>query len=117
MKLFLIEKILNNVNLKPNINFKRSFMEFIKSEAGSLESSDCLVSVEPSENFILEIVSTVDKQFHELIINDIKSTIEKFKNQHGISELPLKVKIEDRGALSFALKARVMTALSRSIKR
>jgi citrate lyase subunit gamma (acyl carrier protein) len=92
-------------------------MEFIKSESGSLESSDCLVSIEPSNDFSLEIVSTVDKQFHEIIIKDIESTIEKFKNQYGISELPLKVKVEDRGALSFALKARLMTALSRSLKR
>lgn len=92
-------------------------MEFIKSEAGSLESSDCYVTIEPSDIFTLEISSTVDKQFHNLINKDIEQTIEKFKKSNNISQLPIKIKIDDRGALSFALKARILTALNRSLKK
>ncbi|GEM_PF-612998 len=91
-------------------------MEFIKSEAGSLESSDCLVSIEPSNIFSLELISTVDKQFHNIIKEDIEKTVDKFKQIHNISDLPIKIMVDDRGALSFALKARVMTALTRSLK-
>lgn len=91
-------------------------MEYVKSEAGTLESSDCLVTVEPFEKFYIELTSTVDKQFHDLIIKDIESIVEKFKKDNNLSNLPIKIKIEDRGALSFALKARVLTALTRSLK-
>lgn len=92
-------------------------MEFIKSEAGTLESSDCYVTIEPSDELIIEISSTVDKQFHDAIYKDIEQTIEKFKQSNDIIQLPLKIKIDDRGALSFALKARVLTALNRSLKK
>jgi len=92
-------------------------MEFIKSEAGSLESSDCLVSIEPSKDFSLEITSTIDKQFHNSIVKDIESVLEKFKNSNSLSILPIKLKVDDRGALSFALKARILTALNRAIKK
>lgn len=91
-------------------------MEFIKSEAGSLESSDLFVSIEPSESFTIDIKSTVDKQFFDNIKKDIESTIDKFKKIKNIDKLPIKIKVDDRGALPFAIKARIMTALNRSLK-
>ncbi len=92
-------------------------MEYIKSESGSLESSDCFVSIEPSDKFDIEIVSTVDKQFHDIILKDIELSVGEFKKINNIESLPLKIKIDDRGALSFAIKARVLTALNRAIKK
>ncbi|MFN3411954.1 MAG: citrate lyase ACP [Exilispira sp.] len=92
-------------------------MEFIKSEAGSLESSDCFINIEPSEKFIIEITSTVDKQFHDSILLDIEKIVERFKSSYNIDNLPIKIKVDDRGALPFALRARALTALNRSLKR
>ncbi len=112
----IVEKKIKNDRLILNKNIE-VFMEFIKSEAGSLESSDCFVSIEPSENFMIEITSTVDKQFHNAIIKDVESTVNNFKKQINLNDLPIKLKIDDRGALPFALKARILTALNRAVKK
>lgn len=49
-------------------------MDFVRCEAGSLESSDCLVTIEPSNNFSIDIKSTVDRQFYNSILTDTKKT-------------------------------------------
>lgn len=76
--------------------------------AGTLESSDARVVVEPSENGIeLEISSSVAQQFLRQIRHTISETLERLDVQN------VKIKVEDRGALDCTLKARVECAVFR----
>lgn len=84
-------------------------MEGITAVAGTLESSDVMVSYSPSDSD-LEIVveSIVVKQRGRLI----KSVLEEITSRWGVSKGVLTV--QDRGALECTLRARVETALERA---
>ena len=72
--------------------------------AGSLESNDCMITVTESDKQIIEISSIVDAFFHDQIEAVIKNTIN--------SKL-VKVVCQDKGALDYTIRARLMTALER----
>lgn len=78
--------------------------------AGTLESSDCQVTVEPGDGsveFYLE--SAVINQFG----NQIKQVvIETLKNLHVNN---VKIRLVDKGALDCTIKARVEGAVFRSV--
>lgn len=77
--------------------------------AGTLESSDVQVLVEPNENGIdLEIESIVFNQFGEDIERTVREVLDEFKVRN------IKIQIKDRGAVECAIKARVETALKRA---
>jgi|1185.fasta_scaffold1019880_2 citrate lyase subunit gamma (acyl carrier protein) len=78
--------------------------------AGTLESSDVLVKVEPNETGKLEIVvhSEVIKQFGKQIRRVIEDTLSKLGVSEGV------VIVEDKGALDYAIRARVQSAVLRS---
>jgi citrate lyase subunit gamma (acyl carrier protein) len=79
-----------------------------KAAAGTMQSSDLTVSVEPADHLEIRIESTVKKQFEHLI----RARIEEALARHGVTRgLFL---ISDRGALDYALDARVETALRRA---
>ena len=84
-------------------------MEGITAVAGTLESSDVMVSYSPSDSD-LEIVveSIVVKQRGRLIM----SVLEEITSRWGVSKGVLTV--QDRGALECTLRARVETALERA---
>jgi len=85
-------------------------MKVIKEAiSGTLESSDLLVKVAPSENGALEIVikSKVIKQFGKQIRRVVAQTIEQLSVTAG------SVVIEDKGALDCVIRARVQTAILR----
>lgn len=78
--------------------------------AGTLESSDCMVTVEPGEggiDFTLE--SSVINQFGNQIR---KVTMETLKNL-GVDNV--NIHIVDKGALDCTLKARIEGAVYRSV--
>ncbi|MDD4183981.1 MAG: citrate lyase acyl carrier protein [Candidatus Izemoplasmatales bacterium] len=75
--------------------------------AGSLESNDVLVTVRPSESLIIDIHSIVDLLFHDQIEKVVRDTL-KEKNIDK-----LEVTIEDKGALDYTIRARLLTALRR----
>ena len=75
--------------------------------AGSVESNDILITVLPSEELIIEITSIVDAFFHDQIENVIKETLEQFNIKN------VKVVCQDKGALDYTIKARLITALTR----
>ncbi len=77
------------------------------SQAGTLQSSDLMVTVEPAEVLSIEIESTVEKQFGHLI----RSRVEKVLQRLGVTQG--RVSISDRGALDYAIDARVETAVLR----
>lgn len=84
-------------------------MEILKSAvAGTLESSDAMVTVEPAESGItLDISSTVMNQYGRQIKATVLETLERLDvaNAH--------VTVVDKGALDCTLKARVECAVFR----
>ena len=81
-----------------------------RSSAGTMQSSDLMVVVEPSDTLLIEIESTVKKQFEHLIRAQIATTLEA----HGITSG--RIQVSDRGALDYAIAARVEAALQRASK-
>lgn len=80
-----------------------------KATAGTLESSDIYVLVEPNENGIeLELESIVLNQFGE----DIERTARDVLNDFDVKNVKLHLK--DRGAVECAIRARIETALKRA---
>jgi citrate lyase subunit gamma (acyl carrier protein) len=78
--------------------------------AGTLESSDCLVTVEPGEGKVdFSLDSTVIHQFGNQIR---KVTLETLDNL-GIDNV--KISIVDKGALDCTIKARIEGAVFRSV--
>ena len=77
--------------------------------AGTLESSDAMVTVEPAENGIeLDITSSVMNQYGR----QIKATVLETLDRLGVTEG--KITVVDKGALDCTLKARVECAVFRS---
>ena len=73
--------------------------------AGTLESSDAQVTVEPGENGIqLSIESSVIHQFGRQIKATVEETLERLEVTNA------KVTVVDKGALDCTLKARVECA-------
>lgn len=78
--------------------------------AGTLESSDCLVTVEPGEGKVdFSLDSTVIHQFGNQIR---KVTFETLDNL-GVDNV--KISIVDKGALDCTIKARIEGAVFRSV--
>lgn len=76
--------------------------------AGTLESSDVFVTVEPYENGLeIEIDSVVQKQFGEQILKAVQDVL----NEQEIANA--RVSVVDRGALDCVIRARVETAALR----
>lgn len=79
-----------------------------KAQAGTMQSSDLMVFLEPADKLTVSIESTVLKQFGDLI----RAKVEEVLARHGVESG--EVRITDRGALDYAIEARVETALSRA---
>lgn len=79
-----------------------------RAQAGTMQSSDLMVAVEPAEALSVEIESTVKKQFEHLI----RAVAERVLAAHGVTAG--RVRITDRGALDYAIQARLETALERA---
>lgn len=78
--------------------------------AGSMESNDAFVAVYPKDDkgIEIEIVSILKDQFG----NKILSCVEEVVNAFGIDAAVIKV--NDKGALDYVIRARVETALLRA---
>lgn len=76
--------------------------------AGTLESSDALIRVEPAEGLDLEINSSVGKQFGE----QIEATVKAVLSQFNVTDA--QIIVEDKGALDCVLQARLKAALQRA---
>ena len=83
-------------------------MEIVKKGvAGTMQSSDLMVFVEPADSLKVEIESTVIKQFGHLISAKVDEVRAKNKVTAGY------IRLSDRGALDYAIEARIETALQR----
>lgn len=85
-------------------------MEILKSAAaGTLESSDAMVTVEPGEGSIdLELSSSVMNQYGRQIKATILETLDRLQVTNA------RVTVVDKGALDCTIKARVECAVYRS---
>lgn len=84
-------------------------MEIIrKAQAGTMQSSDLMVFLEPAPQLRIEIDSTVKKQFEHLIRRQVDTVLERFTITSGV------IRISDRGALDYAIAARLETGLIRA---
>ena len=79
-----------------------------KGQAGTMQSSDLMVIVEPASELTIEIESTVKKQFEHLIRAKLEQVLAKFNVSSG------RISVSDRGALDYAIEARLETALQRA---
>ena len=78
-----------------------------KAWAGTLESSDAYVEVEPAEAVEIELQSVVQAQFGDAIEQAVRAVLAEC----GVEKA--RVKVMDRGALECVIRARVETALLR----
>ena len=76
--------------------------------AGTLESSDIYVEVEPCEELELNIESVVLNQFGDEIRATILSVLEELGVKSG------RISVQDKGAIDCTIRARVETAVRRA---
>ena len=80
-----------------------------KASAGTLESSDVYVEIEPSEaGLVIDLQSVVQAQFGSAI----EAAVREVLQENGVT--CANVKVMDRGALECVIRARVETAVLRS---
>lgn len=82
--------------------------------AGTLESSDCMVTVEPAakgEGITFELESAVIKQYGNRIRQVVLETLERLDVED------VKLTMKDKGALDCTIKARVECAVFRSVNQ
>lgn len=80
-----------------------------RAVAGTMESSDAYVELEPGVNGIeLDIDSVVINQFGD----QLRAVVEEVLREQGVQNA--KVKLIDRGALDCVIRARVETAVVRA---
>ncbi|MDD2427759.1 MAG: citrate lyase acyl carrier protein [Eubacteriales bacterium] len=77
--------------------------------AGTLESSDVLVRVRPSEDLSIEIKSPALQQYGDAI----RQTVTEVLEERGVTAA--EIEIIDRGALDCTIRARLETALERAL--
>ena len=83
-------------------------MELIKSAvAGTMESSDAYVEIEPAEGLQIQLESVVAQQFGDAIRTVVKDVLA----EQGVENA--KIRVVDRGALECVLRARIETAVVR----
>ena len=79
--------------------------------AGSLESNDALITVTKSDKTEIVVESIVYDFFHLQIEEVILSTLKELKIEN------VNVLCQDKGALDYTIRARLLTALSRMEKK
>jgi citrate lyase subunit gamma (acyl carrier protein) len=75
--------------------------------AGSFSSNDALITVSESDELVIKIESIVDDFFHDQIDKVVRDTLKEL----NINKI--KVEVNDKGALDYTIRARLITAISR----
>lgn len=78
--------------------------------AGTLESSDIMITVQPADRdgIVVELTSSVKRQFGRQIIETIEKTAKDLKVENAL------IKAVDKGALDYAIIARTKAAIYRA---
>ena len=83
-------------------------MEIMKNaSAGTMESSDAYVEIEPAQGLEIQLESVVAQQFGDAIRTVVKDVL----TEQGVENA--KIRVVDRGALECVLRARIETAIVR----
>lgn len=83
-------------------------MEIVRNAfAGTMESSDAYVEIEPAEKLQVQLESVVKAQFGQQIENVVQEVL----RENGVQKAS--VRVIDRGALECVIRARVQTAICR----
>ena len=83
-------------------------MQIVKNAAaGTMESSDVYVEIEPAQELTVQLESVVKIQFGESILNVVQEVLK----ENGVDQAS--VRVVDRGALECVIRARVETAIHR----
>ena len=78
-----------------------------RATAGTLESSDVFVTLEPHDGLQIDMDSVVKNQFGEEILRTVEDVLSELNVRNA------KLSIVDRGALDCVIRARVETAVLR----
>ncbi len=78
------------------------------AKAGSLESNDLMIMIEPSDKPDITLNSVVKEQYGDKILKAINQVLD----EEGVTKA--NIVIEDKGALDFTIRARMRTAIERS---
>lgn len=79
------------------------------ASAGTMESSDAYVEIEPgSAGLEIHVESVVERQFGQAIVAAVEDVLREQQVENAV------VRVVDRGALDCVLRARVETALLRA---
>lgn len=78
--------------------------------AGTMESSDAMITVEPREKdgIVIDLTSSVKRQFGKQILNTVINTAKELGVENAF------IKIVDKGALDYTLIARTKAAVYRA---
>lgn len=83
-------------------------MDILKpAVAGTMESSDAYVRIEPDTGIDIQLESVVLAQFGDSILAVVRQVLEELEVENA------RVHIVDRGALECVIRARVETAVKR----
>lgn len=83
-------------------------MEILKNAvAGTMESSDAYVEIEPATGLTIQLESVVQDAFGD----SIRAVVEEVLAENGVDGAD--VRVIDRGALECVIRARVETAICR----
>ena len=75
--------------------------------AGTMESSDVYVEIQPADQVTVEIESVVSQQFGD----EIDRVVREVLRENGVTGA--KVALNDKGAVECVIRARVETAIKR----
>jgi citrate lyase subunit gamma (acyl carrier protein) len=79
----------------------------MKGIAGSKESNDCLITIESADKTKIVIDSIVGVFFYDQILETVESTLKEYDVKNVL------VLVEDKGALDYTIKSRLVTAIER----
>lgn len=83
-------------------------MDIVKcASAGTMESSDVYVEIEPAEGLDIQLESVVKQQFGDAIVEVVSQVLKEQEIEKA------NVRVVDRGALECVIRARVETAILR----
>ena len=83
-------------------------MQIVKNAAaGTMESSDAYVEIEPAQELTVQLESVVKVQFGDAILAVVQDVLK----ENGVENA--NVRVVDRGALECVIRARVETAINR----
>ena len=83
-------------------------MQIVKNAAaGTMESSDAYVEIEPAQELTVQLESVVKVQFGDAIL----AVVQEVLKENGVENAS--VRVVDRGALECVIRARVETAVLR----